>query len=79
MDIDPDGLVEKIADKLGILDRRVNGEMGRFKAFIESRDCTETGAWRGDVDALTRPAEPGHAAPRAHQSWKDTHHHLDRV
>jgi uncharacterized membrane protein len=48
MDIDPEGFVENVADKLGILDRRVHGDMERFKEFIESRPV-ETGAWRGDV------------------------------
>ncbi|OXM66585.1 MULTISPECIES: SRPBCC family protein [Amycolatopsis] len=50
MDIDPEGFVENAADKLGILDRRVHGDMERFKAFIEKRGGRETGAWRGDVD-----------------------------
>ncbi|MET8847899.1 SRPBCC family protein [Amycolatopsis sp. NPDC004625] len=50
LDIDPDGFVENVADKLGILDRRVKGDLGRFKTFIEDRDGRETGAWRGDVD-----------------------------
>ncbi len=50
MDIDPDGFVENVADKLGILDRKVKGDMDRFKTFIENRDGQETGAWRGDVD-----------------------------
>jgi uncharacterized membrane protein len=50
MDIDPDGFVESVADKLGILDRKVKGDMERFKTFIESRGAQETGAWRGDVD-----------------------------
>ncbi len=49
MDIDPEGFVENAADKLGILDRRVKGDMRRFKEFIESRDGRETGAWRGEV------------------------------
>ncbi|MEV0675390.1 SRPBCC family protein [Actinosynnema sp. NPDC050436] len=49
MDIDPDGFVENVADKLGILDRKVKGDMQRFKTFIEHRDGQETGAWRGDV------------------------------
>lgn len=49
MDIDPEGFVENVADKLGILDRKVKGDMERFKAFIESRG-QETGAWRGSVD-----------------------------
>jgi uncharacterized membrane protein len=50
MDIDPDGFVENVADKLGLLNRRVKADMTRFKAFIESRGGTETGEWRGDVD-----------------------------
>ncbi len=50
MDIDPEGFVENAADKLGILDRRVKGDMKRFKEFIEDRGGNETGAWRGDVE-----------------------------
>ena len=52
MDIDPDGFVEQAADKLGILNRRVKGDLTRFKEFIEKRG-TESGDWRGDVE---RPA-----------------------
>jgi uncharacterized membrane protein len=54
MDIDPDGFAESVADKLGILDRKVKGDMERFKTFIENRDGRETGTWRGDVE---RPAQ----------------------
>jgi uncharacterized membrane protein len=50
MDIDPEGFVENVADKLGILNRRVKGDMTRFKDFIESRGGVETGSWHGDVD-----------------------------
>jgi uncharacterized membrane protein len=55
MDIDPEGFVENVADKLGILNRRVKGDLTRFKDFIESRGGNETGEWRGNVD---RPAQP---------------------
>ncbi|TVT36875.1 SRPBCC family protein [Amycolatopsis rhizosphaerae] len=48
MDIDPEGLAENAADKLGVLDRRVHGDLHRFKEFVEGRG-RETGAWRGDV------------------------------
>ena len=48
MDVDPEGFVENVADKLGILKTRINGDLKRFKEFIESRPG-ETGAWRGDV------------------------------
>ncbi len=49
MDIDPDGLAETMADKAGVIDRRVKGDMARFKEFIESRG-TATGGWQGDID-----------------------------
>lgn len=48
MDVEPDGFVEQIGDKLGFISRRVKGDMLRFKEFIEGRG-TETGAWRGTV------------------------------
>ena len=47
IDVDPDGFVENVSDKLGILKTRVNGDE-RFKKFIETTP-TETGAWGGDV------------------------------
>ncbi|HJY24288.1 MAG TPA: SRPBCC family protein [Actinomycetes bacterium] len=50
MDYEPEGVVENVGDKLGIVKRRVTGDLERFKQFIEARG-TETGGWRGDVDA----------------------------
>jgi uncharacterized membrane protein len=47
---DPQGLVENAGDKLGIVDRRIKGDLKRFKEYIEGRGGTETGAWRGQVD-----------------------------
>ncbi|RZQ64403.1 SRPBCC family protein [Amycolatopsis suaedae] len=49
LSIDPEGFVENVGDKLGVLDRRIKADMRRFKDFIESRGV-ETGAWRGDVE-----------------------------
>jgi uncharacterized membrane protein len=49
MDFDPEGLVEKAGDTLGVVESRVSGDLDRFKRFIESRGL-ETGGWRGDVD-----------------------------
>jgi uncharacterized membrane protein len=49
MEIDPEGIVETVGDKTGMVDRRVKGDMKRFREFIEARG-QETGAWRGDVD-----------------------------
>ena len=49
MDIRPEGLTEKIGDLAGFVQRQVEGDLGRFKSFIESQPA-ETGAWRGRVD-----------------------------
>jgi len=52
MDVDPEGFVETVADKTGMLDRRIKGDMRRFQEFIESRG-NETGGWRGDIGRST--------------------------
>jgi uncharacterized membrane protein len=52
MDFEPEGLVENVGDKLGFVGRRAQGDLERFKKFIESRG-SETGAWRGEVDRPT--------------------------
>ena len=48
LDTEPEGIVENIGDKLGLVRRRVSGDLERYKKFMESRG-QETGAWRGDV------------------------------
>ena len=48
LDTEPDGLVEKAADKLGFTKRQAAGDLKRFKDFIES-EGSATGAWRGEV------------------------------
>jgi uncharacterized membrane protein len=49
LDVEPEGPVESVGTALGVVQRRVKGDMERFKEFIESRG-TETGAWRGEVN-----------------------------
>ena len=48
LDWTPEGVVEKAGDLLQLDERRVKGDLARFKEFVESRGV-ETGAWRGDV------------------------------
>ncbi|GBG13505.1 uncharacterized protein NMK_1055 [Novimethylophilus kurashikiensis] len=48
LDYDPQGFVENIGDALGMVSRRVEGDLRRYKALLESRG-SETGAWRGRV------------------------------
>ena len=45
---DPVGLLENVGDMLGMDNRRVEGDLERFKEYIESRG-TETGAWPGTI------------------------------
>jgi len=48
MEYEPQGVVENVGDKLGVLSARVQNTVEDFKKFIESRG-QETGAWRGEV------------------------------
>ena len=45
---DPEGVVENIGDALGAVSMRVQGDLKRFKEFIENRG-SETGGWRGEI------------------------------
>jgi uncharacterized membrane protein len=60
IDIDPEGFIENVGDKIGAVDRRVKDDLERFKTFIERRD-TATGAWRGEIhgDDVRDPAVSG--------------------
>jgi uncharacterized membrane protein len=48
LDYNPQGVVENMGDAAGMVTQRVEGDLKRFKDFIESRG-RETGAWRGTV------------------------------
>jgi uncharacterized membrane protein len=50
MEYDTEGLAETVGDALGFVTRRVEGDLGRFKEFIEGRGY-ETGGWRGKVES----------------------------
>lgn len=48
LEYDPQGFIENVGDVLGVVSLRVQGDLERFKKFIEK--CSrETGAWRGQV------------------------------
>lgn len=53
LEVEPEGPIEKTGAALGVVQRRVKGDMERFKDFIEARGA-ETGAWRGTVDQSAR-------------------------
>ncbi len=48
LDADPEGLIETAGANLGFLERRVKGDLERFKKFIEASG-RQTGAWRGEI------------------------------
>ncbi|MFE0517117.1 SRPBCC family protein [Streptomyces sp. NPDC058964] len=54
MDVEPTGMAEKGADALGMIDRRVKGDLRRFKDYVESGGG-EVGGWRGRI----RPGDAG--------------------
>jgi uncharacterized membrane protein len=61
LEYDPQGFIEKAGDILGVVSRRVEGDLERFKRFVEERPA-ETGAWRGQI----RPADTDPHAPGQH-------------
>ena len=48
MEFEPEGLAETVGDRLGFVSKQAEGDLKRFKSFIEARG-SETGAWRGRV------------------------------
>jgi uncharacterized membrane protein len=66
MSYTPEGFMESVGDALGFMSRRVQGDLERFKSFIEDRGL-ETGAYRETLanpkapDGFTHgePAQPG--------------------
>ena len=48
MEYEPEGVVEKTGDAIGVFSSRVQNTVEDFKEFIEKRGA-ETGAWRGEV------------------------------
>jgi hypothetical protein len=49
LEYEPEGLIEKVGDKLNIVEKQAESDLERFKAFIESERYA-TGAWRGSVN-----------------------------
>jgi uncharacterized membrane protein len=49
LDVEPEGVVEQVGDKLGFIRRRASGDLARFKDLIEARGHA-SGGWRGDVE-----------------------------
>jgi uncharacterized membrane protein len=50
---EPEGLKQQLGAMVGLDERRVNGDLERFKQLVEAMG-TETGAWRDEVHAGER-------------------------
>ena len=50
LEYEPQGIGEKIGDALGLLARRVEGDLQRFKTFVEQQGDRVQG-WRGKIPA----------------------------
>jgi hypothetical protein len=48
IDVEPEGLVETTGDALGFLERRVKGDLERFKDYVEGTGGDGQG-WRGEI------------------------------
>ena len=71
LEYEPEGLVEQVGDKLGIVERQVTSDLQRFKALVEDQGYA-SGAWRGSVNEGAMFGTPGveHAAGSRGDSGK---------
>ena len=49
LEYEPETVIEQAGAALGVVGRRIKGDLERFKEFIESRGAA-TGAWRGEIE-----------------------------
>lgn len=49
IEYDPSGFIENVGAALGMVERRMAGDLERFKEFLEKRKMP-TGGWRGKID-----------------------------
>ncbi|MGY1883843.1 SRPBCC family protein [Blastococcus sp. SYSU DS0753] len=58
LEYEPEGLVEKVGDKLGVVERQVESDLQRFKSLVESEGYA-TGGWRGTINPGEDVGTPG--------------------
>jgi uncharacterized membrane protein len=68
MEYSPETLTEKAGAALGVVSTRIQGDLKRFKEFVEHRGA-ESGEWRGDV---ARPAQQGEHPPTGARGGNST-------
>ncbi len=75
MSYETESWTEQVGEMLGFVERRVEGDLKRFKEFIESRGH-ETGAWRGEIEST--PIVGGHPATAGPGDTIETNRDLQR-
>lgn len=58
LEYEPEGLVEKVGDKLNVVENQAEADLKRFKEFIEAEGYA-SGAWRGSVNEGASVGTPG--------------------
>ncbi|MGY1632968.1 SRPBCC family protein [Geodermatophilus sp. SYSU D01186] len=58
LEYEPEGVVERVGDALGIVERQVRSDLERFKALVEDEGYP-TGVWRGSINAGAGVGTPG--------------------
>ena len=58
LEYEPEGVVEKVGDKLNIIEKQAESDLEKFKAFIESEGYA-TGSWRGSINEGATVGAPG--------------------
>jgi carbon monoxide dehydrogenase subunit G len=58
LEYEPEGIIEKVGDKLNVVDRQAEADLQRFKEFIEDEGYA-SGAWRGSVSSGAPAGTPG--------------------
>ena len=60
IDYEPSGPIERVGDALGVVDRRIQGDLDRFKELIESAETGSDG-WRGEIHDQPTGGDPATA------------------
>jgi len=61
IDAEPDGITESVGDALGFLQRRVKGDLERFKDLVERTGAGVDG-WRGEIHGDEVRPDPSEAS-----------------
>lgn len=58
LEYEPEGFVESMGDRLNLVERQAEGDLGRFKEFVEAHPRA-SGSWRGSINEGATTQAPG--------------------